>query len=97
MVAFRSFNGAPQWQTYSVKKGRGWLVPLPVGYQAISPLFAPGQLQHCRTQQYPSQYVETLYSLGKWVFPLSLPENLSQCFWRYTALQNNLYLISQGE
>ncbi|AHE63724.1 TPA: type I-F CRISPR-associated protein Csy2 [Pasteurella multocida] len=88
---------ASAWQTYSVKKGRGWLVPLPVGYQAISPLFAPGQLQHCRTQQYPSQYVETLYSLGKWVFPLSLPENLSQCFWRYTALQNNLYLISQGE
>ncbi|MGC6247575.1 type I-F CRISPR-associated protein Csy2 [Bisgaard Taxon 45] len=88
---------ASEWQAYSVKKGRGWLVPIPVGYQAISPRFEPGQLQHCRTTQYPSQYVETLYSLGKWVFPLSLPKNLSQCFWRYTAPQNNLYLISQGE
>ncbi|GJJ80876.1 CRISPR type I-F system protein Csy2 [Pasteurella canis] len=85
------------WQTYSVKQDRGWLVPMPVGYQAISPLFDAGQLQHCRTTQYPSQYVETIYSLGKWVFPFSLPDDLSQCFWRYRAPQNNLYLISQGE
>lgn len=85
------------WQTYSVKQDRGWLVPIPVGYQAISPLFDAGQLQHCRTTVYPSQYVETIYSLGKWVFPFSLPDDLSQCFWRYRAPQNNLYLISQGE
>ncbi|MGC7590913.1 type I-F CRISPR-associated protein Csy2 [Bisgaard Taxon 46] len=82
---------------YSVKQGRGWLVPIPVGYQAISPMFEKGQLQNCRTKQYPSQYVETIYSLGKWVFPFSLPKDLSQCFWRYSAPQNNLYLISQGE
>ncbi|HDR1501710.1 TPA: type I-F CRISPR-associated protein Csy2 [Pasteurella multocida] len=84
-------------KTYSVKQGRGWLVPIPVGYQAISPMFGQGQLRNSRTPQYPSQYVETIYSLGKWVFPLSLPEELSQCFWRYNAPQNNLYLISQGE
>ncbi|WP_233139286.1 type I-F CRISPR-associated protein Csy2 [Aggregatibacter actinomycetemcomitans] len=86
-----------EWQTYSIKQGRGWLVPIPVGYQAISPLFEAGQLQHCRTQDYPSQYVETLYSLGKWVSPLNLPEDLSRCFWRYTEPKNNLYLISQGD
>lgn len=88
---------ANEWQTYSIKQGRGWLVPIPVGYQAISPLFEAGQLQHCRTQDYPSQYVETLYSLGKWVSPLNLPEDLSRCFWRYTEPKNNLYLISQGD
>ncbi|MXN88953.1 type I-F CRISPR-associated protein Csy2 [Pasteurella canis] len=82
---------------YSVKQGRGWLVPIPVGYQAISPLLEPGQLKHCRTMQYPSQYVEAIYSLGKWVFPLDLPENLSKCFWHYTPPENNFYLISQGE
>ncbi|MGC6358783.1 type I-F CRISPR-associated protein Csy2 [Bisgaard Taxon 45] len=85
-----------EWQTYNVKQGRGWLVPMPVGYQAISPMFEQGQLQNCRAPQYPSQYVETIYSLGKWVFPLSLPD-ISQCFWRYNTPQNNLYLISQGE
>lgn len=84
-----------EWQTYSIKQGRGWLVPIPVGYQAISPMFEAGLLQHCRTQNYPSQYVETLYSLGKWVSPLNLPENLSCCFWRYTPKKDGLYLISQ--
>ena len=88
---------ANEWQSYSVKQGRGWLVPIPVGYQAISPMFDAGQLQHCRTQDYPSQYVETLYSLGKWVFPLNLPQDLSRCFWRYTEPKNGLYLISQGD
>ncbi|OOF69515.1 type I-F CRISPR-associated protein Csy2 [Rodentibacter caecimuris] len=85
-----------EWQTYSVKQGRGWLVPIPIGYQAISPLFKTGQLRHCRTQDYPSQYVETLYSLGEWVLPINLPEDLSCCFWRYHAPQEGLYLISQG-
>ena len=86
-----------EWQSYSVKQGRGWLVPIPVGYQAISPMFDAGQLQHCRTLEYPSQYVETLYSLGKWSLPLNLPQDLSRCFWRYTEPKNGLYLISQGD
>ena len=79
----------------TVKSGRGWLVPLPVGYQGIAAPFAAGELAHCRTVDYPSQYVETIYSLGKWVFPFRLPENFQQCFWRYATPQDNLYLITQ--
>ena len=85
-----------EWRTHSVKSGRGWLVPLPVGYQGIAAPFAAGELAHCRTAEYPSQYVETIYSLGKWVFPFRLPENFQQCFWRYTTPQDNLYLITQA-
>ncbi len=85
-----------EWRTHSVKSGRGWLVPLPVGYQGIAPPFTAGKLSDCRTPDYPSQYVETIYSLGKWVFPFRLPENFEQCFWRYAAPQDNLYLITQA-
>ena len=84
-----------EWRTHSVKSGRGWLVPLPIGYQGIAPPFAAGELTHCRTVDYPSQYVETIYSLGKWIFPFRLPENFQQCFWRYAPPQDNLYLITQ--
>ena len=35
-----------QWQTTSIKQGRGWLVPIPLGYQAISPLFEAGTVEH---------------------------------------------------
>lgn len=88
------------WQTTSVKQGRGWLVPIPLGYQAISPLFAAGKLQEARSNEYQSQFVECFYGLGKWVFPLRLKENLSQAFWRYqcSTLQSNgaeIYIINQ--
>ena len=80
-----------QWQTTSVKQGRGWLVPIPLGYQAISPLFEAGKVEHARSNEHPTQFVECIYGLGKWVFPLRLQDNLSQAFWRYkcSELQSN--------
>lgn len=89
-----------QWQTTSVKQGRGWLVPIPLGYQAISPLFEAGTVENARSNQHPTQFVECIYGLGKWVFPLRLQENLSQAFWRYkcSELQSNdadIYIINQ--
>ncbi len=88
------------WQTTSVKQGRGWLVPIPLGYQAISPLFDAGTVEHARSNQHPTQFVECIYGLGKWVFPLRLQNNLSQAFWRYkcSELQSNdadIYIINQ--
>ncbi|MBI0156229.1 MULTISPECIES: type I-F CRISPR-associated protein Csy2 [Gilliamella] len=89
-----------QWQTTSVKQGRGWLVPIPLGYQAISPLFDAGMVEHARSNQHSTQFVECIYGLGKWIFPLRLQENLSQAFWRYkcSELQSNdadIYIINQ--
>ncbi len=83
------------WQTRSIKSGRGWLVPIPVGYQSIASEFSPGELANCRNSKYPGQYVETVYSLGKWVFPNRLPEAISQCFWRYQQT-DNLFLVNQN-
>lgn len=82
------------WKTTNAKQGRGWLVPMPVGYQAISPLHDPETLQNSRAPQYPSQFVETLYSLGKWVFPYSLT-SLETAFWRANTGENGLYLLEQ--
>ncbi|WP_395145250.1 type I-F CRISPR-associated protein Csy2 [Moraxella atlantae] len=84
------------WTIESVKKGRGWLVPIPVGYQGISPTFAAGEMQHSRNPEYPSQYVEAIYSLGKWVFPYSI-EDLSTAFWyqKHDAEQD-LFLVTQS-
>ncbi|OCG07838.1 type I-F CRISPR-associated protein Csy2 [Gilliamella sp. wkB178] len=93
-------QGKDHWQTTSVKQGRGWLVPLHLGYQAISPLFAAGKLQEARSNQHQSQFVECIYGMGKWVFPLRLKEDLAQAFWRYNCseLQSNgaeIYVINQ--
>ena len=85
----------PQWHTYRIRQGRGWLVPIPVGYQAIAPEHAAGVMQHVRNPEYPSRYVETVYSLGKWLFPNKLSDGLHAYFWRYAPPQDNLYLITQ--
>ncbi|MTI12678.1 type I-F CRISPR-associated protein Csy2 [Sansalvadorimonas verongulae] len=88
-------KASPNWRTTSVKHGRGWLVPMPVGYQAISPLFEPGVMKQCRTPQYPSQFVESLYSLGKWVFPYSL-SSLESAFWHMSDGNDGFYLVEQA-
>ena len=60
----------------------------------LLPKFDAGVLESCRNPEYPSQYVETIYSLGKWVFPRRLPSQFSNCFWRYSQ-SGNLYLFTQ--
>lgn len=88
------------WDTYSVKKGRGWLVPMHLGYQAISPLFMAGKVAHTRDNTHATQFVECIYGLGKWVFPFDIEDNFEHAFWRYQSAskQSNdadLYLITQ--
>lgn len=100
LLATALFYRQPQhndtWQHLSIKSRHGWIVPLPLGYQAISPLFAAGLMQHNRNPEYPSRYAETVYGLGEWIFPTKLPETFECCFWRYAPPQENLYLISQN-
>lgn len=91
-------NGSTKWQTQSIKKGHGWLVPMPIGYQSISELFEAGEMQDVRNPEYPSQYVECVYGLGKWLYPHHLKEDdkLSSAFWRYQHdVENGLFLVQQ--
>lgn len=86
------------WQSYSIKTGRGWLVPLPIGYQAISEKYSAGEMANLRNPQYASQYVETIYTLGKWVFSMRFARGedsheFNSLFWHYET-QDNLYLYS---
>lgn len=82
------------WTVETVKKGHGWLVPIPVGYQGISPKFDAGQMQDARSAVHPSQYVEAIYSLGKWVFPYSI-DNLEDALWyQYHDDEQALYLVA---
>ncbi|UJF25017.1 type I-F CRISPR-associated protein Csy2 [Suttonella sp. R2A3] len=97
-------NGEPTgeytWTTTSVKSGRssgsGWLVPIPIGYQGISDVFEPELMQHARNPEYPSQYVEAIYSLGRWIYPQRLTDEFENAFWRYSHdAKRSLYLVTQ--
>lgn len=94
-------TGGVTWRTTSVKSGRGdgggWLVPMPIGYQGISPVFAESEMVNSRNPEYPSQYVESVYGLGKWVYPQRLQDDFKRAFWRYHYdVDNALYLVHQS-
>jgi CRISPR-associated protein Csy2 len=63
---------------------RGWLVPLPIGYAAISPLYAPGEVRNARDDSAPFRFVESVISLGEWVSPHRVPQ-LEQLLWHHHA------------
>lgn len=75
-------DGKVKW---SVRRPyRGWLVPLPVGYAAISPLYAPGDVKNARDDSAPFRFVESVLSLGEWVSPHRIPQ-LKQLLWHHDA------------
>ncbi|MDR5866778.1 type I-F CRISPR-associated protein Csy2 [Halomonas koreensis] len=72
-------GGKPREEvSWEIRRRPGWLVPIPVGYGAISRLFEPGEVTRARDASTPFRFVESLYSIGQWVSPhrLSNPEEL---------------------
>lgn len=73
-----SANG--EWTTAPNK--RGWIVPIPIGYAAVSLLYAPGELAGVRDATVPLRFVECVYSLGQWIAPGELSAVQSMLWYR---------------
>lgn len=54
--------------------GSGWIVPIPVGYSALSETYAPGEVINARDPTIPFRFVESMYSLGEWISPHRLDD-----------------------
>ena len=74
----------PEEVEWQIRRPPGWLVPLPIGYAGISPLYAAGEVANVRDQTTPFRFVESLYSLGQWIGPHRLTE-LQQLLWHTEA------------
>jgi CRISPR-associated protein Csy2 len=72
------FKQTVTWQT---DKRPGWLVPLPVGYAALSVLHPPGTVAGARDATTPFRFVESVYSMGQWISPHRLRDT-HQLMWR---------------
>ena len=74
----------------------GWLVPLPVGYAAISPLYGPGEVKNARDNDTPFRFVESVLSMGEWVGPHRI-KKLHDLLWQHHAQpEAGLYLTHNG-
>lgn len=76
---WRYDNEEGRWQ-HDRPKGSGWVVPIPVGYAALTDIQAPGTVANARDESTPFQFVESLYSLGEWVSPHRL-QKAEQLLW----------------
>lgn len=79
-------NGEREGPTFAwqVRKSPGWVVPIPVGYGALSSCYEPGSVTNARDATTPFRFVESLYSLGQWISPHRL-DRLGDLLWYPTS------------
>ena len=65
------------WQT---DPRAGWIVPIPVGYAALSDLYPAGSVAGARDRLTPFRFVESVWSVGQWIGPHRL-QKLQDLFW----------------
>lgn len=59
----------------------GWIVPIPVGFAALSPLLPAGSVAGARDTTTPFRFVETVWSVGQWISPHRL-QDLNDMVWQ---------------
>lgn len=80
---------------YIPKADSGYLVPLMVGYKAISDINPPGKVGGVRDPSIPSCFVEAVHSVGEWQ-SLHRVNHIEKVVWRYRQ-QDAWYLCQQEQ
>jgi CRISPR-associated protein Csy2 len=76
------------------RRERGYLVPIPAGYAAISNLQAAGTVRGARDASAAFRFVEVALSLGEWRSP-HRTKQLDDILWRHEARpQDGIYLTT---
>ncbi|MDT0499970.1 MULTISPECIES: type I-F CRISPR-associated protein Csy2 [unclassified Halomonas] len=79
---------------WRVRKKPGWLVPLPVGYGALTDVFEAGEVASARDDSTPFCFVESLYSIGQWRSPHHLQSPRDLLWYVDNNLEQGLYRLN---
>jgi len=84
------------WE-YVKKPEQGFLVPIMVGYKAISPVYKNHEVANTRDNETDVCFVEAVHSIGEWqgVHRIRDDETLKQSMWQY-HYENYWYLCKQN-
>ena len=72
-----------EWK-FVPKPDSGYLVPIPIGYRAISKLYESNEVENTRDNETPFRFVEWAYSIGEWVSPHRI-RKIEEAIWKYDA------------
>lgn len=72
-------------------KKPGWIVPIPVGYGALTPLQPAGSVRNARDSETQVRFVESLYSLGQWIAPHRLDSWQQLLWYGHSDVEAGLY------
>lgn len=83
------------WE-YVPKPKPGYLVPIMIGYKAISPVYKNADVGNTRDNETDVCFVESVHSIGEWqsVHRIKNKEQLQSCLWDY-YYKENWYLCRQ--
>ncbi|HEX7386925.1 MAG TPA: type I-F CRISPR-associated protein Csy2 [Castellaniella sp.] len=76
--------------------GSGWIVPIPVGYGALSDLHEGNQVVNARDDHTPFRFVESVYSIGQWIGPHRLRSVRDLLWWGEYRSQEGVYRCCNG-
>jgi CRISPR-associated protein Csy2 len=84
------------WE-YVAKPEAGYLVPLMIGYKAISEVYPNAEVENTRDCETPVCFVESVHSVGEWlsVHRLKTVDELNSWLWHYYH-EENWYLCKQN-
>lgn len=84
------------WE-YMKKPKLGFIVPIMVGYKAISPVYKNHQVTNTRDNESDVCFVEAVHSIGEWqgVHRIKTVDELSASVWHYDDYQEHWYLCKQ--
>lgn len=84
-----------EW-SYVPKPEKGYLVPIMIGYKAISELYQAGEVANVRDSTVPTRFVEAVHSVGEWIGAHRI-ESIDNFIWRYEYQNDAWYLCKQKQ
>lgn len=69
----------------------GWIVPIPLGYAALTDLQEPGTVMNARDTTTPFRFVESMYGIGQWIGPHRLTDARQMLWYAFSDAEAGLY------
>jgi len=87
---------AADWERLPKPEATGYLVPIMVGYKAITPVYQNEEIANTRDSETPVCFVEGVHSVGEWksAHRLRTETDFAASIWRYDY-QEHWYLCRQ--